>query len=96
MRFAEKEYSKQKLRHVCESCGRVEIITPEQAYEEGWDYPPLMGVYGVVSPRTCPKCTMDTTVYWKLMTEGKAHVDLNEHDKTVLERILGEPGSLIP
>ncbi len=29
-----------KLLHVCESCGKTEVMTPEEAFEAGWDYPP--------------------------------------------------------
>lgn len=32
-----------KLKHICEVCGREEILTPEEAYRAGWDYPPKMG-----------------------------------------------------
>ena len=31
-----------KLRHICEVCGKEEILTPEEAFEKGWDYPPMM------------------------------------------------------
>lgn len=27
-----------KLKHICEVCGRAEILTPEEAYRAGWDY----------------------------------------------------------
>ena len=33
----------QRLIHVCEVCGKTKIMTPEQAFNEGWDYPPRMG-----------------------------------------------------
>ena len=29
-----------KLIHICEVCGKTEILTPEEAFNEGWDYPP--------------------------------------------------------
>ena len=32
-----------KLIHICEVCGKTEILTPEEAFNEGWDYPPRMG-----------------------------------------------------
>lgn len=28
-----------KLIHICEVCGKKEILTPEEAFEQGWDYP---------------------------------------------------------
>ena len=30
----------QKLIHICEVCGKAKIMTPEEAFNEGWDYPP--------------------------------------------------------
>ena len=32
-----------KLIHICEVCGKTEIMTPEEAFNYGWDYPPRMG-----------------------------------------------------
>lgn len=29
-----------KLKHICEVCGSEGILTPEEAYRAGWDYPP--------------------------------------------------------
>ena len=26
-----------KLIHICEVCGKTEILTPEEAVNEGWD-----------------------------------------------------------
>lgn len=37
-----------KLIHICEVCGKTEILTPEEAFNEGWDYPPRMGSFGIV------------------------------------------------
>ena len=42
------------LLHICEVCGRTEVLTPQEAFDKGWDYPPMMGSFGVVSPRTYP------------------------------------------
>ena len=53
------------LLHICEVCGRTEVLTPQEAFDEGWDYPPMMGSFGVVSPRTCPNCLMVDTA-WQL------------------------------
>ena len=30
-------------RHICEVCGVEEILTPGDAFNLGWDYPPRMG-----------------------------------------------------
>ena len=35
-----------KLIHICEVCGKTEILTPEEAFNEGWDYLPRMGGFG--------------------------------------------------
>ena len=56
----------EKIKYVCEVCGKTEIMTPEEAYQEGWDYPPFMGSYGVVSARTCPRCPMMKTASQKV------------------------------
>ena len=36
-----------KLIHICEVCGKTEIMTPEEAFNDGWDYPPRMGPFGL-------------------------------------------------
>lgn len=52
-----------KLRHICEVCGREEILTPEEAFNAGWDYPSKMGSFGVISQRTCPHCPINKTAW---------------------------------
>lgn len=84
-----------RLRHICEVCGREEVLTPEEAYAAGWDYPPKMGMFGVVSQRTCPNCTIDGTVWWKLAVEGKSLDDLSDDERAVVERIRREPESIL-
>ena len=37
--------------HICEVCGRREILTPEEGYEKGWDYPPSTCSFGSIAPR---------------------------------------------
>jgi rubredoxin len=81
----------QKNRYECEVCGRVDETTEEEAYSSGWDYPPFIGVWGIVSPRTCPNCTIEKTAYWYLMTrkaEDQGPLPEN-HMKTIL-RIMKE------
>lgn len=84
-----------RLRHICEACDRDEILTPEEAYQQGWDYPPKMGAFGVVSPRTCPDCTVDKTVYWMIITHnGDSPPQLDERQMAIIQRIRDEPGSI--
>ena len=62
--------AEQRFIHVCEVCGKTKIMTPEQAFNEGWDYPPRMGAFGIVSPRTCGDCSMMDTL-WMALQSGK-------------------------
>lgn len=85
--------------HYCEVCGKKEYITAEQAFNNGWDYPPQMGAFGVLSPRTCGDCgIMDTLWARKALIEKNSFFqkgDLDPKDQKILERILGEPESLL-
>ena len=86
-----------KLIHICEVCGKKEILTPEEAYEKGWDYPPKIGFYGIVSPRTCGDCSVIDTLWWAIRKNNlRIPQDLDEHQREVLDRILGEPASILP
>ena len=84
-----------KLLHVCENCSKTEKLTPEEAFNAGWDYPPRMGAFGVVSPRTCGSCTINDTLWWALMVDKVSADDLDDKQKATLERILGEPETII-
>ena len=82
-----------KLIHICEVCGRVETLDSEDAFEQGWDYPPNMGEFGVLSPRTCPNCNITDTVWWKLRNNL---VDkITEKDLETIDRIIKEPESIM-
>ncbi|MBE5513709.1 hypothetical protein [Mycobacteroides abscessus] len=83
-----------ELRHVCEVCGRDEILTPAEAYAAGWDYPPKMGTFGVISPRTCPGCPMSGTVWAALELDGYTEDMLTAEQRAAVARILAEPGSI--
>ena len=86
-----------KYVHICEVCGKTEILTPEQAFLEGWDYPPKIGMFGIVSPRTCGNCAITDTLWWKLEAgDVRALSDLSEHQREVLSRIRNEPWSILP
>lgn len=84
-----------RLRHICEVCGKTEILTPAEAYEAGWDYPPRMGAFGVISPRTCPSCPMAGTVWAALVLDGYTENMLTDAQRETVARILGEPSSIM-
>lgn len=84
-----------KLLHVCEVCGKEEILTPEEAFEQGWDYPPKMGSFGILSPRTCGDCLMIDTLWFRLLYRNLDINNLSEKDKETLTRILNEPESIL-
>ncbi|MBR7020922.1 MAG: hypothetical protein IKI15_07690 [Lachnospiraceae bacterium] len=83
------------LRHICEVCGRTEILTPEEAHSQGWDYPPKMGRFRIISPRTCPNCMMMDTVWAALVLQGKTLDELTDRQKQTFNRILSEPESIL-
>jgi len=76
--------------HWCEVCGKRELLSSAEAYEAGWDFPPRMGAWGVISPRTCPNCTIEKTLWWALAMEKAEPKDLKEHQRAVFEPIVGE------
>lgn len=83
-----------KYLHVCEACGVKEVLTPVESYDKGWDYPPNMGAWGVISPRTCGICTIDQTVWWALTVNKVSFEDLTDSQQKTVERILNEPESV--
>lgn len=88
------------LRHICEVCGDEKHLTPQQAFRDGWDYPPRMGTYGVVSPRTCPNCPIDKTVWWAIAIAQRNISDTTDpnydpQQMTTLLRIIGEPETIL-
>ncbi|GAA2396388.1 hypothetical protein [Mycolicibacterium llatzerense] len=82
------------LRHICEVCGADENLTPDAAFEAGWDYPPRMGTFGVVSPRVCPGCVINQTAWWALVVEGYTADMLTPQQRETVARIWGEPDSI--
>ena len=86
----------QKYRHICEVCGRTEVLTSEEAFEAGWDYPPRLGAFGIVSPRTCPDCSMMDTLWAELVLRHKTPDELTDDQKITLLRIVNEPDSIMP
>ena len=84
------------IRHICENCGKEELLTSEEGHDTGWDYPPRMGSFGVISARTCGSCTIDTTLWWQLEVLKTPVEKLSEKHLQTLERILSEPMSILP
>ena len=88
---------KEMYRYICENCGRIGIYeNPKQAFKEGWDYPPSMYHYKMISPRTCPNCGIETTLFWAISTaEVKKFEDMSVKQKLVFFLITGEPNTII-
>jgi hypothetical protein len=76
------------VKYICEVCGLEEELTEQEAYHGGWDYPPFIGVWGVVSPRTCPNCPLDKTAYWAILTGDGSR--LSEKHMATINRIIEE------
>ena len=75
----------------CEVCDKKEILTELESIQQGWDYPPHIGVWGVVSPRTCGDCSMMDTAYWAIITApDKENLRLSEKHLATCERIMKE------
>ncbi len=91
-----KSMQKRKFWHYCEVCQKKELLTAAEAYSKGWDYPPSIGVFGVLSPRTCGSCSMADTIYMKLLTGEIQMNNLTEKQMETIARIKGEPLTLIP
>ena len=85
-----------KLIHIGEVCGKTQIMTPEEAFIDGWDYPPRMGGFGIVGPRTCGDCPINLTVWWGLVSEKKSVRELSQQQRETLKRIQGESESIMP
>ena len=85
-----------KLIHICEVCGRRELLTPQEGYEAGWDYPPIMGSFRTISPRTCPNCRAIDTAWAALTIHSKKIDALSERQARAVLRILFEPESILP
>ena len=84
------------LLHVCENCGKQELLSGEEANKQGWDYPPYIGQFKIVSPRTCGACGIETTLWWELTCNKTPISQLSKKHIQTLQRILGEPESILP
>lgn len=87
--------------HYCEVCGKKEFITAQDAFDSGWDYPPNMGHFGLLGPRTCGGCLLKDTLFWRVNTDKKIPLPivveeaLTPEELVTWERIKGEPESLL-
>ena len=84
------------LLHICENCEKQELLYGEEAHKQGWDYPPKTGQFKIVSPRTCGACGIETTLWWELTCNKTPISQLSKKHMQTLQRILGEPDSILP
>ena len=87
-------YAMERYLYTCEVCDKTAVMTPDEAFKAGWDYPPFMGEYGVISPRTRPDCAMLDTVWAALTMKKIPFEQLTDRQKAVVERIMNEPASM--
>lgn len=87
--------------HYCEVCGKKEFITAKEAFDKGWDYPPNIGRFGMLSPRTCGDCGIQDTLFFKVNDPENGALPivveslLTDEEKITWNRIKGEPESLL-
>ena len=89
---------RRKFWHYCEVCGRREQLTAKEAHAAGWDYPPNIGYFGLLGPRTCPDCALTDTLYWKVSQQSVPLVvesTLSPKELVTWRRIRREPESLL-
>jgi len=82
--------------HYCEVCGKKELLTADEAFEQGWDYPPGIYCFRLLSPRKCGNCSIAETLWCKLTTGKKNFSELTGAEWETLKRIWNEPESLMP
>jgi len=80
--------------HICDGCGAEELLTTEDAYQKGWDYPPMCGPWGTLAARTCPNCGVQTSAWWSLAVDGKSFAELSEHHQNTVRRVRAEAEEL--
>lgn len=73
----------------CEVCDTILVASDKAAFDAGWDYPPFIGSFGVLSPRTCGNCPMVETAYWAVVT-GTPADQLSERHRRSVARIANE------
>ena len=85
--------------HYCEVCEKKVYLTAQEAFVKGWDYPPNIGSFGMLSQRKCGDCGIDKTLWWKITKTQKIPIvienTLSESEQRTWKRIKGEPESLL-
>ena len=84
--------------HYCEVCGAKVFCTAQDAFDAGWDYPPQLGRFGLLGPRTCGECDITSTLYWKVQQQAMPIViesTLTKEELKTWRRIKNEPESLL-
>lgn len=84
--------------HYCETCGEKVFCTAQEAYDTGWDYPPRIGKFGLLGPRTCGNCGLADTLFWKVQQQSIPLViegNLTKNELVTWQRIKNEPESLL-
>ena len=79
-----------RTEHWCEACGAREMLTPDEGFDAGWDFPPKMGILGVVSPRPCSNCSITKTLWWARTVAKKDIGTITPQQRRVLARTLNE------
>lgn len=92
-------FGKQPFLHICEKCGKIDILDSKTAFDQGWDYPGINGIlpesqFGVIGPRTCGNCSIDDTLWWALEVEKRSVDELTDKQLKTFLVILGEPDVL--
>lgn len=76
-----------------------EFITAEDAFNSGWDYPPPMGIFGLLGPRKYGNCPIADTLWWKINAPGRFPIVLEDkltpEELITWRRIKKEPESLL-
>lgn len=84
--------------HYCEACGEKVFCTAQEAFDAGWDYPPRIGNFGLLGPRTCGNCGLADTLFWKVQQQSIPLViegNLTDDELVTWQRIKNEPESLL-
>jgi len=84
------------LYHICEVCNKVELLTSKEGFYLGWDYPPRLGVFGIISPRTCADYEVENTLWFQVEVLNIPIEQLSLRYRQTMQRILEEPESTLP